>query len=243
MGRIWQQRFVIGLATIIAASVIVGLLGIGVLYLFGVPFLLLVPGLFLVWRSDRPVVVKALTSLLPFPIVSGTFLLSIWLNTGPPELYRLPYDFRGEFVVYFDEPCGIDPVYEASTLIYAIPPSGILITRSKMPSGYLNHRFERVDPNGVAIAIPEFRRQDFDTEQKEWSRFQSMPAEDFSKDTVGVFWSYGSETHRVSARSRSWRVLSYRDFEKDPKEQWLESKRLAEEAEATLRNCRSGVSS
>lgn len=65
----------------------------------------------------------------------------------------------------------------------------------------------------------------------------SGPVESFSKDTVGAFWAYGSETYFVSRNSIGYRIWSYNDLERDSKVTWNESKQFAENAKLELHSC------
>ena len=236
-----DSRFVIGLIMIGVMSFITGILGPGVLYLFGIPLFLLLFGLILVWLSKAPLKPKAIATVLPIPLIISVFFLSIWFRTASPELYLIPDDFRGEFVVYFDEPCGSTPIYDGKSRIFRVPSNGVLITQASESHGYLNHRFESIDSDGNRKILPEFRRQNFETEQKEWNMYGTNPAGELTRDTVGAFWSYGTETYHISKQSRSWLILSYRDFESDHKDLAINRKLIANEAERILSDCRTNA--
>lgn len=62
------------------------------------------------------------------------FLLSILLSCEnstqcEKEIYLIPEGFKGELIVYFDQPDGQEIEYEDSARIYHIPPSGYLKTQ------------------------------------------------------------------------------------------------------------------
>lgn len=230
--------FRIGVGVLVFTSVVIGVLHIGVLYLFGIPFLGLLVGFALIWLSDAKRTVKILLTFSPIPIIVAAFLLAFQINKAEPETFIVPIDFRGEFVVFLDEPCGRDTVYDNGRRVYEIPGDGVLITKAETNSGYLDQKFYFTDQNGLRVKLPIFNGQNFDTEQKEWSSSPSFTNAELTKDTVGVFWSFGSETYNISQDSIAWIISNYQRFEVPDKERSIIGEQFAKNAETILKRCR-----
>ncbi len=219
-------------------SAVVGYFNVGVFYLFGIPFVGLLAGLIIVWFSRTSVNRKILISLSPFPVIVVTYLLFLQMNEAMPEIFLLPAGFRNEFVVFYDEPCGVEPTFEDGHRLYDIPESGVLIAKFKSNGGFLDRTFYFVDQEGTRSEFPAFDFQNFETELKEWSYTHKTPVEDFSRQTVGAFWAYGSDTSRISHNSTGYIVSSYQDFEATDKARWKKRKDFADMATKLLRECR-----
>lgn len=230
--------FIVGAVLVVISSIVIGILNIGVLYLFGVPILILIVGVLFIWFSNAAVKFKALVTLLPIPLILLSFFITFQLRKAEPETFLIPKDFRGSFVVFYKEPCGRPPVYRDGRRVYEISQEGVLITQFEENRGGLNQKFYLVDSETNEIEIPFFHRQNFETEKKEWSMFHQSPAEDFTKETVGVFWGYGLETFSISQDSFGFVISNYHYFEKEEKDVWLERKQFIEKARITLRDCR-----
>jgi hypothetical protein len=86
--------------------------------------------------------------------------------------------------------------------------------------------------------IPQFLRQNFQTEKNEWNDSHSTPVKEFTEDIVGAFWGYGTETYLFSQNSFSHIISDFRHFERDAKESWLDRKRFTETAVKLLKECR-----
>ena len=76
-------------------------------------------------------------------------------------MFLIPQNVRGEIVVFYDESCGQEAVYENGSRIYKVPESGILITKFKENPGHLNRKFYSVDADGNRTKIYEFHWQNF----------------------------------------------------------------------------------
>lgn len=224
--------FFFGLGLVVLFSILIGLLNIGVIYLFGLPFIGLIVGIILIWISRVGLRVKATVSLLPILLIILSFFLFLFLMRAEPEVFLIPLHYQGEIVIFYDEPCGRAVRYENGRRIYEFPNSGILISQFEKNSGHLNRNFFLVDESRSRIEIPQFRWQNFETEKKE------IPNESFTEDTVGTFWSYGSETYHLSRNSLAFIIASYRHFERDQKDRWQESKMFTEKAGELLKRCR-----
>ncbi|MEQ1922952.1 MAG: hypothetical protein ABL952_10640 [Pyrinomonadaceae bacterium] len=230
--------FIVGAVLVVISSVVIGILNFGVLYLFGVPILILIVGVLFIWFSNAALKFKALVTLLPIPLILLSFFITFQIRKAEPETFLIPKDFRGMLVVFYNEPCGRPPIYRDGRRVYEIPQDGVLITQSEENRGGLNQKFYLVDSEKNEIEIPFFRRQNFETEKKEWPIFHQGSAEDFTKETVGVFWGYGSETYFVSQDSFSFIISNFHLFEKDEKDKWLARKQFTEKARIALRDCR-----
>lgn len=234
--EIWLFR--VGVVLVVISSIVIGIFNIGVLFLFGIPILTLILGIFFIWFSTVALRFKAFATLLPIPLVIISGFVAYQLNKAEPETFLIPLDFRGKIIVFYDEPCGQSPVYRDKRRVYEISSDGVLITQFKKNRGYLDQKFYFVDSEKNVIEIPYFYRQHFETERKEWGYSHSSPAENFTKETVGAFWAYGGETNFLSQNSFSFLISNYHYFEKDEKDRWLEGKRFTEIATKLLKDCR-----
>lgn len=244
MDKILEKQsgvFVAGAILTIFWSIVVGALHVGVFYLLGIPLFGLLLGIILVWTARAAAERKILFTVLPLPIVLSVFFLLSEINKAEPEVFLIPKDLRGEIVVFYDEPCGLPPVYENGRRIYQIPDSGVLITAFKENTGHLDQKFYFIDEFADKTAMPRFHWQSYESERNNWHYMHSTAVADFTKDTVGAFWSYGSETHRLSKNSSSYIISNFRRFEKDPKEAWLETKQFTDTSKKLLEECRQNL--
>lgn len=230
--------FITGVIFIVFCSIVTGILNIGVLYLCGIPLLGLILGIVFVWVGKVNVNLKIAATLLPLPIIILSFLLIFQITKAEPETFLIPKDLRGEIVVFYAESCGQPPLYENGRRIYKIPESGVLITRFKKNSGHLDQKFYLVDESKNKTEIPQFHWQDFETEQRNWKHFNSTPATELTKDSVGAFWAYGAETYGISKNSLSYIIATFGYYEKDSKIRWLERKNFTKKANALYQECR-----
>ncbi len=230
--------FITGVILVGLFSIIIGYLNFGVLFLLGTPILGLLVGIIFVWAGKANLRNKLIVTAIPIPLIVAAFFLEYSIHKAEPEIFLIPNALRGEIVVFYDEPCGRSPVYRDGRRVYEVSPEGVLITRFTKNSGYLDQKFYSVDSENGETEIPYFQRQDFETERKEWSFTHSGPVENFTKETVGAFYAYGSGTYRLSQNSFSFIVSDYRYFDRDEKDRWLERKRLSEQATKLLNDCR-----
>jgi len=87
-------------------------------------------------------------------------------NQCEKEIYLLPEGFRGEMIVYFDQPDGQEIEYEDSVRVYHIPPSGHLKTQFPKNGGCMNNdriHFFYVDSLGVRDPLDYFLNLDKDS--------------------------------------------------------------------------------
>ena len=230
--------FIVGFALTTAFSLLIGFLNVGALFLFGLPFLGLVSGIVLIWFSRISAAAKIAISLLPLPLIVGSFFLFLWIRTAEAEAFIIPATYRGEIVVFYDEPCGNPAKFEQGMRLYEISPEGILVTKAPENDGYLNRRFYFVREDGTHQEIPQFGRQDFETEKAEWSKFTRATKPDLTLDTVGAFWAYGRETYHISRNSIGYIISDYRLWERDAKSRFDERKKFTERAAELLEQCR-----
>ena len=239
--KTFQKRsgiFITGVIFIIFWSIVVGVLHIGVLYLFGVPLFGLLAGIVFVWIAKVSLGKKIISTILPLPIIVLSFLLAFEISKAEPETFLIPKDLRGEIVIFYDESCGQSPIYENGGRIYKIPESGVLVTQFKKNRGYLDRKFYLVDENGNRIEIPQFHWQDFETEKRNQSYFPQTADGELTRETVGAFWAYGAETHLISKNSIAYIIENFQYYEKDSKERWIEGKKFTETADKLFQECR-----
>lgn len=82
------------------------------------------------------------------------------------EIYLIPPAFRGELVVFFDQPDGEEIQYEGESRLYNIPPSGYLKTRFPRNGGCMNNdrlNFFYTDSLGVREPLDYFLDLDKDS--------------------------------------------------------------------------------
>lgn len=123
-------KFIAGTTLSVLGAFVVGAIHVGVLFLFGIPLLLIVVGIAFVLISRVKWKTKAIVVIITIAIIPVTFATSIYLNSSEPEIFLIPNGYRGEIVVFLDEQCGSDPAYENGRRIYLIGSDGILITNS-----------------------------------------------------------------------------------------------------------------
>lgn len=223
-----DKKFTVGRIIIVVFSIMIGLLHVGILYMFGLPLLGLLAGIVLVWLARTSIKLKILWTLAPLPIAISLFLAFLYMNRTDPEVFLIPSNFRGQFVVFFNEPCGVTPASEGNKRIYNIPENGILITNSNRLVGVLNRRFYFVDKLGNRIEIPEFDSSDFEEESSYWRWHLSSQRP--TRDTIGVFWAYSKEV--------SFIVSTFQSPEID-KSSWSANRKVfGDRANAELDRCR-----
>lgn len=232
-------KFVGGTILCLLNAFIIGIFHFGVLYLFGIPLILLTVGVVLLVLSKVQVKARALVGLVTLALIPLTFAASIYLSSAKPETFLIPDQYRGQIVVFFDEPCGSEEVEENGRRVYVIGADGILITKAPIKSGYIDRKFFYIKDNGERTAMPAFQRQNFETEKKEWNMYKHpVPVESFTLDTVGAFWGYGTETYGLSRNSFAYYVWSYNDFVNAPKVKRIEIAEFTKKAGQRLNSCR-----
>lgn len=234
-----KRLFIVGLVITVLFSVIVGLLNVGILFWLGIPALPLITGILMIWFSKTPVIWRIGVTLLSILIISASFMISLQIRKAEPETFLIPDGFRGEFVIFYDEPCGSPPKYVDGRRIYEIPESGVLVTAFDKNKGYLDRKFFFVTNEGTMREFPEFHRQNYETERKEWHLYQRTPAEDFTRETVGAFSSYGSTLVFESRNLFGYIVADYRRFEEPEKDRFEQRKQFEQNAKRLLKLCRS----
>ncbi len=218
---------------------VIGAFHVGVLYWFGIPLILLTLGIVLLALSKAQIKAKALVGLATIALIPTTSAGSIYLSSAKSETFLIPDQYRGQIVIFYDEPCGSEEVEENGRRVYVIGTDGILITKVNKNSGYLNRNFFYVNENWERSEIPEFRRQNFETEKKEWNLYNHpVSVESITFDTVGAFWGYGTEIYALSRNSISYYIWSYNDFVRDPKVMRVEITDFSKKAAQRLQSCR-----
>jgi hypothetical protein len=230
--------FISGTVLVIAFSIVIGYLHIGVLYLLCIPIIGLVLGYILVWLGHAGSRAKAFVILSSVPVIASTFFLSFFLQKAEAETFLIPKDYRGEIVVFLDEECGSEPLMENGRRVYMISESGVLISKFKMNDGYLNRQFYLVDKPGNRQEIPAFDRQQFETEQEEWGAGKSQAFGPLTKETVGAFWAYGRYTYYASRNSIGYWISDHHLFDQNSQESEVARRKWAEQAVEELNRCR-----
>lgn len=236
----YDDKLVIGTVVIVLFSVVVGFLNFGIVYLFGVPLIGLVVGLIVLWISKSRIIYRLIVTFSILPIVIASFFIWRTMNLARPEIFLLPDGFRGEFVIFFEEKCGVDEMRNGTDRVYEIPASGVLILNADRNRGLLNRRFFFVEEDGRRVEFPEFGRQKFETELEEWDWYgkRSSIEPTLTRQTVGAFWAYGSDTAVISNRSAGYIIADYDTWEALPKNNTGMRRDLANRAKVLMNECR-----
>jgi energy-coupling factor transporter transmembrane protein EcfT len=227
----WKLKSGIILVTLF--SIITGLLNVGVLYLFGLPLFGILLGIIFIWIAKTELKTKFVWTILPLPLILSTFFFAYQLNKAEPETFLIPQNFRGKIVIFYEEKCGQEPVYEQGRRIYKFPDNGILITNFKKTRGILDQEFYFVDETGNRTPIPKRDVRDFNFNGR-LSKTDNEP----SKDEIAVFYSWAILPTVLSSKYQTFVISSYRFFEKDEKESWNEIKNFSEKSKNSLKECR-----
>lgn len=234
-----KRLFIAGLVITVLFSAIVGVLNVGILFWLGIPGLPLIAGILMIWFSKAPVIWRIGGTLLSILVISASFMISTQIRKAEPETFLIPDRFRGEFVIFYDEPCGSPPKYVDGRRVYEIPESGVLVTAFDKNKGYLDRKFFFVSNDGITREFPEFHRQNYETERKEWNLYRQTPVEELTKETVGAFWSFGSTLVIESRNLFGYLVADYHYFELPEKERFQKRNQFEQNAKSILKICRS----
>lgn len=233
MKKTFQKRsalFKIGVGFIVFWSAVIGFFNVAVFYWFGIPILGLLLGIIFVWFSKENIKAKLLSTLISFPVILAAFgLFFLILPKAEPETFFIPQNFRGQFEVIFDEPCGQSLNYENGRRIYRIPDGGVLITNAKQTMGVIDRKFYLKDDAGGETELPEFHWSKFEREKDDWH--WSFSKTNLSKDLVGIFWAYQNNF--------SFIVSDYEALEQENKSTKAEKQKLFQNtADSLLKECR-----
>ena len=227
--RDWKYK--IGLAQIIFWSIFIGIFHIGVLYLFGIPFLGLLIGIIFVWSAKESLKTKILLTFLPIPIVIATFFWMSQLFKAEPEIYLIPQNYRGDFLIRFEEPCGESIAYENSRRIYRIPENGVLILKGSQMQGFVERKYFLTDDEGKLTQLPEFYWSKFEDEQNQFNSIFSKTK--LTKDLVGVF------SRPSNIQYQKVTVSDYQSLENKTRESSeMNAKLFQEKIDYLLKKCR-----
>jgi hypothetical protein len=203
---------------------------------FVVPYFFLIMPLSLLIASIFVVVCKKKTSskilwiLSPIGLLALLIFIGYQLNKMEPETLLIPNDFRGSFVVYFEESCGTDAEYQNGRRVYRIPQDGILITKFKRDSGIIDDEFYLIDAENNKTLLPKLDTRDFNFEGR-LTKTENEPP----RDKLGVFRNTNFATS--SAKARGYVTASYQEL----KNEFSDDKYYIEfekKAEKKLRQCR-----
>jgi len=173
-------------------------------FFFITPIFFLVASLF-VWFSRRKTLAKIFWTVSPIGLLFLLLILSYKLNKMEAETYLIPNDFRGKFVIYFEESCGTDVEYENGKRIYRIPNDGVLITKFKREFGIVDDEFYLIDSHGNKTLLPKSDTRDFNFNGR-LNKTDSEPP----RYRLSVF---SSNFTSVRGKGRSYSVASYQKLE------------------------------
>jgi hypothetical protein len=151
-------------------------------YFYGIPVIIFIVGVILVWLSGRTTKTKTLLTLVPVVVFFTYQYFWRLSNTAEPETFLISYSFRGKVHILFNEACGQVGKYENGRRVYDIPDNGILLTKFKDEHGFINQQYYFVDNLGKRTAIPKMDIRDFN---EEWTIEKNL--NEPSRDSLGVF--------------------------------------------------------
>ena len=97
---------------------------------------------------------KLITTILPIILwLPATYIFLYFYGLTTPETFLIPSTLEKRFRVIYDEKCGVEPKYENGRRIIVIPYNGVLIIKSKLESGWINHEYYFVDIEGNKIKV------------------------------------------------------------------------------------------
>lgn len=233
--QIFQNRdgkFKTGLILMIFCSIIIGVFHVGVLYLCGIPIFGLLLGIIFLWSSKENLKTKILLTFLPIPVVVATFFWMVQLNKAEPEIFLIPQNYRGSFLIKFNESCGESIAYENGSRVYRIPESGVLILKVKQTLGFLDRKFFLIENDGNLTKLAEFSWSKFEDEENQFNSIFSKTT--LTKDLVGIFSRSGNIDYGY------FTVSNYQMLENETRESSeIKSKLLQKKLEFLLKECRS----
>lgn len=106
-------------------------------------------------------------------ITSLVLLLALCCSgcwTGDPEVYLIPDGYIGPVVVAFEQEDGQPARRDGDTLVYMIPPSGVLKTQAEFPENFRQVSYYYVNEEGRRSRLPDY-----------------TPVSEVPEDTVQVF--------------------------------------------------------
>lgn len=203
--------------------------------IFIIPFFFLIApffflnGIVSIWVSKQKASTKLFWTVAP--LSSFVLLLAIiyQLDKMESETYLIHKDFRGKFVVFFEENCGVDARYENGSRVYNIPFDGVLITKFKREFGTINDEFYLLDDEGNKTKLPELDARDFNFKER-LTETESEPP----RDKLAVF---RSNFDGIRGKGRAFTIGTYQELE----DNFSGSKFYIEfekKAEKKLRQCR-----
>lgn len=126
----------------------------------------------MLWASNSPKKTKLLWTLVPlilwypagflFTYLAGT----IGFSTAQKLEFVFPENFIGKAIVIEKMPCGQPKkIINGREQLY-IPENGILLYQGELETGYVNHKYYKLQANGQKIEIPErYHYMYFDSEK------------------------------------------------------------------------------
>ena len=90
----------------------------------------------------------------PFFLIIILILLTAGCWTSDPDVYLIPEGYIGPVVVAFEQEDGEPVRRSGDTLVYRIPPDGVLRTQAPFPDGYHHIFYYYVDAQGRRSPLP-----------------------------------------------------------------------------------------
>ena len=100
-----------------------------------------------------------------------------------PQTFLIPKNFKGQIILIYDQPCGIDVPLTNGRLVFKIPENGILILKNKHETGIINHEYYLVNESGSQISKLEFLIQQNYNEDYTTTKNPDEP----DRNKLGVF--------------------------------------------------------
>ncbi len=211
------------------------LFAIAIIGTFVIPYFFLITPIFLfaailfAWLSKQKTLTKILWTVSPIGLLSLLIVIGYQLDKKESETFLIPKDFRGKFVIYYEESCGTDVEYINGRRIYRIPDDGILITKFKREAGFIDDEFYLIDNQGNKILLPKLDTRDFNFNGRLEKTDNEPP-----RDKLAVF---RSNFTTVLGKVYAFTVATYQEVE----DQYYSNKYYVEfekKAEKKLRECR-----
>lgn len=211
------------------------LLAIAILSTFVIPYFFLITPVFLliatvlIWFSDRATSSKILWTVSPIALLGLLIVIYYQSEKMESETYLIPDNFRGYFVIWFEESCGSEAKYENGRRIYKIPEDGILITQFTREPGIIDDEFYLIDTQNNKTPLPKLDGRDFNFNGRLTKTDNEPP-----RDKLAAF---HSNFNTVLGKTRTYTVATYQESIDIFNDKYVDSFR--DKAEQKLKECRS----
>ena len=129
------------------------------LLVFTIPTFII--GAILIWTSKLKILIKTLWTILPIFLWYPGFSLFMYLSgligteTSQKLDFIFPASFEGKVIVVEKMPCGQPKKVNNDREELFIPKNGVLLYQGELKTGYVNHKYYRLQNNGQKIELTE----------------------------------------------------------------------------------------